>query len=347
VHASALALVMAGGRSERMRASLGSLHKSLVPILGVPLLERNLLALLSEGFNAILVCYSANEAEVEQYLKARGRELVESRNATLELVREEHPLGTIGAASRLKMHSGPLLVVNVDNLTTLSLRTLVAHHVHAKAALTIAVHSEPFRIPFGEVTVREGEVVGYSEKPLHPVTISSGTYVLSAECRRVIPQEQRFDIPALFTLVTGMKKRVAAFEHNAAWIDVNDAAAVSRAEQLILDNYNDFELWKTAPDGEVTELFQYDGACVSRVLPETCAEQVPILLASFDQLCIPSGRLIRHNVCVLPGGAKPTGAGNQAWLSLDENTQGLSATMQRSLAVIRRYLVGREGYTRH
>jgi NDP-sugar pyrophosphorylase family protein len=329
-----------------MRATLGSLHKSLVPVLGVPLLERNLLALLSEGFHDIVVCYSADEAELEQFLKARGRALVQSRNATLELIREEQPLGTIGAASRLKMRSGPLLVVNVDNLTTLSLGSLVAHHVDAKATLTIAVHCEPFRIPFGEVTVREGDVVGYAEKPLHPVAISSGTYVLSSECCHMIPEEQRLDIPALFSIVTGVNKRVAAFEHNAAWIDVNDAAAVSRAERLILENYDDFELWRNAPDAEVTELFQCNGSGVSRVPSATSGGQAPIFLASFDQLSMPGGRLIRHKVCVLPMGAEQTLTEDQAWLSLGENTP-LSATLKRSLAVIRHYLSSREGQTRN
>lgn len=302
------------------------------------MLERNLCALLSEGFDDIVVCYSGYEGEVEQYLETRGKELVQSRNAALELIREEQPLGTIGGASRLKTRSGPLLVVNVDNLTTMRLRNLVARHVDAQAVLTIAVHREPFQIPFGEVTLRDGEVVGYAEKPILPITISSGTYVLSAECRRMIPEKRRFDIPTLFSMVKGMKNKVVAFEHSAAWIDVNDAAAVKRAEHLILDNYADFELWKISPDAEVTDLFLHDGFRISHAAVETCQGHIPKFVAAFDEVGLPRGRLIRHKVCMLPIGVLRTRGESQVWIRLDENGQMLNRTMKRSLAVLRHNL---------
>ncbi len=47
------ALIMAGGASERMRASHGSAHKALVEVLGVPMLEQNLSALLAFGYRDI------------------------------------------------------------------------------------------------------------------------------------------------------------------------------------------------------------------------------------------------------------------------------------------------------
>ena len=44
------ALIMAGGCSLRMRASLGGRHKAMVEVLGVSMLERNIMALLAHGF---------------------------------------------------------------------------------------------------------------------------------------------------------------------------------------------------------------------------------------------------------------------------------------------------------
>ena len=60
------AIIMAGGRSERMRATLPPDHKSLVRILGIPLLERNLCKLLAEGFRDIVVTMNACEVAIEQ-----------------------------------------------------------------------------------------------------------------------------------------------------------------------------------------------------------------------------------------------------------------------------------------
>ena len=78
-----IAIVMAGGRSARMRASAGPAHKALVPVLGVSLLERNLCALLAEDFGRIAVAVSAEEPEVERCVLERGRALAAARNARL------------------------------------------------------------------------------------------------------------------------------------------------------------------------------------------------------------------------------------------------------------------------
>jgi hypothetical protein len=45
----ASALAMEGGRSSRMRLGTAAAHKAIVPILGVPLLERNLNALIARA----------------------------------------------------------------------------------------------------------------------------------------------------------------------------------------------------------------------------------------------------------------------------------------------------------
>src|SRR6185295_5233101 len=94
--------------------------------------------------------------------------------------------------------------------------------------------------PFGEVVIEQGDVVEYREKPRLPVCISSGTYVLSRSACELIPRGQRLDIPALFNRVRASGGRVAAFPHEAAWIDVNDAEAVRRAAELITTHGAEF-----------------------------------------------------------------------------------------------------------
>src|SRR5580698_2252505 len=173
------AVIMAGGRSERMRATAGAAHKALVPVLGVSLLERNIVSLLNYGFREIFVAVSSSEHEVIDYIQERGTTIAGLKNVQLRLYEEEKPLGTIGVAGVLECGSEPLLVVNVDNLTTLDLRALVSHHRKTSASLTIATHVESFRVPFGEVVVRVGQVTEYREKPAFDILLSSGTYVLS------------------------------------------------------------------------------------------------------------------------------------------------------------------------
>jgi len=65
--------MMAGGRSERMRASGVPIHKALLPVLGMSLAERNLRTLLAHGFVHIAVSVNARESALMEFLDGDGR----------------------------------------------------------------------------------------------------------------------------------------------------------------------------------------------------------------------------------------------------------------------------------
>jgi mannose-1-phosphate guanylyltransferase/phosphomannomutase len=185
---------------------------------------------------------------------ANGVPLACALGAEVQFLEESEPLGTIGIAARLATSCDTLLVVNVDNLSSLNLRALVEHHLQEEASLTIATHVEPFRIPFGEVVMAEGRIEEYVEKPVINRVVSSGTYVLSQRACSSIPSNQRMDIPQLFRLLKEQGEGIVAFEHSDYWIDVNDATAVRSAEQLILAHHNRFELFRNTPDVQMATL---------------------------------------------------------------------------------------------
>src|SRR5262245_2929865 len=134
------ALIQAGGKSLRMRQSTGPVHKALVPVLGLSTLERNLCRLLVSGFESIVVVTSMAEDEIAQFVAGRGAQLARSRGVRIECLREEKPVGTIGAAQFLSPGHCPLLVLYSDNLMALDLRAFLDRHVQSGAAMTLATH---------------------------------------------------------------------------------------------------------------------------------------------------------------------------------------------------------------
>jgi len=245
---------MAGGRSLRMRASLGAGHKALVEILGLSMLERNIRALLSHGIQEIVVAISSREKALAAFALGRGAQLARAGGAKLGVHIEKRPLGTIGAAREIRAGTAGLLVVNVDNLTSLDLTALMVRHQATRAAMTIATHTEPFPVPFGQVSIRNGRITAYKEKPVLPVLISSGTYVLSSAAVRKIPTGRSVDAPELVHILLRKKQRISAFPHSSPWIDVNDSASVERAEALIMANSQSFEVWRQPPNRELVAL---------------------------------------------------------------------------------------------
>jgi NDP-mannose synthase len=227
------ALVMAGGRGERMRASGMATPKPLVTVGGKTLLEHNLLALLQSGMRDIVVATPGHSPEIAAFVLGPCRALVSDRGGELRLYEERQPLGNIGAAAEVVCRGSELLVVFADNLTTLDLAAVVRHHKKVGAELTLAVHLEPFRIPFGEVEVRDGMIVAYAEKPEHRVLVSSGVMVLGPAAIARIPRGQATGISGLANRLLAAGARIAALPHDAPWIDVNDLAAAEDAVRLL------------------------------------------------------------------------------------------------------------------
>jgi mannose-1-phosphate guanylyltransferase/phosphomannomutase len=224
---------MAGGRGERMKPAGGTVPKPLVPIRGVPLLERNLLMLLAAGIRDVWVSVSQHLPEVGRYVETRGYELARAGGGSVRCLTEDRPLGNIGAAAALRGIAAPVLVVYADNLISFDLHAFMDHHVRNDAALTVATHFEPFRIPYGEVRIVDGRITAYLEKPLRHVCVSSGTYVLSPESLELLPTEERADIVWLAERLLERGKLVLSFPHESCWIDVNDGASLRRAEELV------------------------------------------------------------------------------------------------------------------
>lgn len=218
------ALVMAGGRSERMRAAGNPRHKALRCVAGRPLINWNLQALRHFGFSEIYLAVNSGEQELIEY--ARHCEGV-------HLLVEASPLGTIGAVRQLPLAVHDTVVVNSDNLTDINLAELANFHVAETAAMTIATHQEPFQIPFGRLNFEETNVLGYEEKPLITIPISSGTYVIGRRAIQLIDPDERVDIPQLVSRLLAGEQPVRAWAHSARWVDVNHERALEIAEHLI------------------------------------------------------------------------------------------------------------------
>lgn len=313
-----------------MRATAGPLHKALVPVLGVPMIERNLCRLLSEGFDRIVVAVGQAESSIADYIDGRGRALTDARGGHIEILWERQPLGTIGAAREAIGNADSLLIVNVDNLTSLELRALVTFHRQRGAALTVASHRELFPIPFGELKLQDVRVRRYIEKPVKSIRISSGTYVLDREACLAIPHGRRVDAPELVCALLNAGKLVAAFRHAAAWIDVNNSASIERAEELIASRCREFEWWRQPFDWQIARLLlrspagivlehrartNSDGMerwdlpgellrpqdrepadALTRTMHRRAQSSDFDFLTSFDDLDPSSGRLIRHHI---------------------------------------------------
>jgi len=229
-------LIMAGGQSSRMRNSTSeSTHKALVTVFDIPLIELNLLYAFVYRFSRVWISVAAAEEELITHINRLQATYKRKLGVHIQVIIEPEPLGTIGAAQFVHIGEEDLLVLNVDNLLDLDLSAFMRSHVRARAAMSIASHHELFRIPFGQLLVKEDRVVDYLEKPEQKILVSSGTYVLGSAARVLISQKydrERVDIPRLGKDLIAQGQKVHSFFHSAIWSDINDKDTLQRTREM-------------------------------------------------------------------------------------------------------------------
>ena len=256
-------LILAGGAGERMRRSgRPDLPKPLVDVRGASLLERNLCALFGAGVRAIwIACRAADRETREAVAQLAG--LVHPAGVSVQPLVETSPLGTIGAAGLLRHRAHALISVNADNLTALDLAAMIERHVDSGADLTLAAHDHAWQLPYGQLFTDGERVLGYREKPLQTTQVCSAVCVLGPAALALL--DGPAGLPDLTRRLLEGGGAVRAFHHQAAWIDINDADDLARAEQLLASAPDALELWSRAPEREVVGAVVFDG---SRLLLE-------------------------------------------------------------------------------
>jgi len=180
------ALVIAGGRGERLKPLTDSVPKSMVEVLGKPLLEYHLRWLKKFGVtHAVLLIGYLGEVVKDNFLDGSKIGMEISYNI------EDSPLGRGGALRQGFAHvpSTERLVVatNGDVISHQDLSDIVFRHNTSKCLATIML--APLISPFGIVdTDDDGLVTEFREKPRLPHWVNGGVYVFNREIEAMLPE---------------------------------------------------------------------------------------------------------------------------------------------------------------
>jgi NDP-sugar pyrophosphorylase family protein len=220
------AIVLAGGKGERLGEAAGGRPKALVPIGERPLAAYQVVALARAGVRRVIVsCAAGSEALFADALAGLGPEIVP--------VGEPEPLGRGGGlryAGTARREGGDVFALNGDELVDLDFSALLARHRETGAAATITV--VPLPSPFGVVDLdAEDLVTGFREAPRLPFWASCGVYVLAEEALARLPERgdhERTTFPELAS-----EGRLRGFRHEGVWLTVNTPKDLRVAEEFV------------------------------------------------------------------------------------------------------------------
>jgi NDP-sugar pyrophosphorylase family protein len=220
------ALVLGGGKAERLGEAAQGLPKPLVPVAGFPLLGYTVARLVEGGVTRVIVACRAGDEEM--FLQA-----LSGLGADLEAVGEEEPLGRGGGlrlAATRRQEEGPVLALNGDEVLDVDFSALLSEHGASGAAATLVVAQ--VRSPFGVVDVEEGgTITGFREAPLLEHWVNSGVYVLGEDALARLPKKgdhEQSTFPQL-----AQERRLHAHRHEGVWLTVNTPKDLRRAAEFV------------------------------------------------------------------------------------------------------------------
>ena len=227
------AILMAGGKGERLRPLTLNTPKPLLEIGGKAIIDYNIEALASVGITDITVTTRYLADQIHQHFATPVA------GVNVKCVTETLPLGTIGAASLVaRPKKGNTLVMNSDLLTTISFEEMYMRHVEEQADVTIAAIPYVVSVPYAILTTDGAQVKGIEEKPSYSYYANAGIYIFSNELLDTVPCDSRTDATDLIEQAIDKGMKVTYYPINGTWIDVGSPNDFKQAQDL-MRHHND------------------------------------------------------------------------------------------------------------
>lgn len=218
------AILMAGGKGERLRPLTLSTPKPLLKVGDKAIIDYNIQALRGVGVTDINVTVNYLAEQLEAHFE--GTEV--------KCVRETSPLGTIGSATLVDIpEQGDTLVMNSDLLTTIDFEEMYLHHRAEEAAVTIAAVPYGVSVPYAILATDGSRVTALEEKPSYSYFANAGIYIFANSLLRSLPESTRTDAPDLIESAIAQGMKVTYFPINGMWIDIGSPTDYAHACQLM------------------------------------------------------------------------------------------------------------------
>lgn len=222
------AVLMAGGKGERLRPLTLDCPKPLLDVGGRPIIDYNVEELLANGVRRIYVTVN--------YLKEKIiRHFCDPRfEGRVECVAEPRRLGTMGSLSLIEsLTQENILVMNSDLLTTLNFEEMYLQHAESGAALTMAAIPYTVSIPFAIMRSEGRHVRGLTEKPTYNYFANAGVYIMRRDVAESIPKGVYLDAPDLIDRLISEGNDVQYFPIDGTWIDIGSPDDYRYANELM------------------------------------------------------------------------------------------------------------------
>jgi D-glycero-alpha-D-manno-heptose 1-phosphate guanylyltransferase len=184
------AVVLAGGRGERLRSAVSEVPKPMAPVNGRPFLAHLLDRLERQGIDEVVLAVGyRKEPIIAAFGASHGR-------IRISYAIENEPLGTGGALRQALslIDVFPAFALNGDTILELDYGAMRRAHEAAGAQLTIALRRVPDASRYGAAVTEQGRLVRFDAGgAAKPGLINAGVYLFGANLLANEPDRFSFE----------------------------------------------------------------------------------------------------------------------------------------------------------
>lgn len=222
------AVLMAGGKGERLRPLTEKTPKPLLTVGGKAIIDHNIDRLISYGVKHINVTVNYLSEQLEEHFAEPRGEI------KVETVREPKYLGTIGSIRFVKeFYNETILVMNSDLFTNINYEDFFLHFKENDAEMSVAAVPYTVSVPYGIFDLNGRNIQGLIEKPTYNYYANAGIYLIKRSALSEIPEDTFFNATDLIEKLIAEGKKVIRFPLNGTWIDIGNPQEYQKANELV------------------------------------------------------------------------------------------------------------------
>jgi dTDP-glucose pyrophosphorylase len=222
------AVLMAGGKGERLRPLTEKTPKPLLPVGDKAIIDHNIDRLIAYGVKSISVTVNYLREQLEEHFREPRGEV------KVDTVREPKYLGTIGSIRFVKeFHNDTILVMNSDLFTNINYEDFYLHFLQHDAEMSVAAVPYTVSVPYGIFDLDGREIQGLIEKPTYNYYANAGIYLIKKSALDEIPEDTFFNATDLIEKLIAENKKVIRFPLNGTWIDIGNPQEYQKANELV------------------------------------------------------------------------------------------------------------------
>lgn len=223
------AVIMAGGKGERLRPFTDNIPKPLLMVGSKPIIEHNIDRLIEFGVTNFYICIKHLGEQIEKHL-GDGK----SKGINITYIRENEPLGTFGAVGLIDNFSNQhVLIMNSDLFTNIDFEDYYESFINDESHMGVATVPYVVDIPYAVLNVENNQILGVKEKPTYTFQSNAGIYLTKPEYLSLIPPNQKFNATDFITLLIESGKKVVRFPIVGYWVDIGKPDEYLKVQEMV------------------------------------------------------------------------------------------------------------------